>query len=170
MIEKLEIKIDDDLYHSNIKEIINKINEIIDVLNKSFITDEPDTLYGKTVTVDEMLNGSTVLTDITCDTLVPLDNEHTLNNKVAVEHEITLDDLNIRVSEVFDNILADVEQNPLTNKKCPHCGASFYTEMYSTSTALYCPPIYKDGVNINPDRNTATRHCKCMNCNKEFTI
>lgn len=53
---------------------------------------------------------------------------------------------------------------------CPHCGESYYMENYSTCTAVYYPPIYKDGVNINPDRNTTTTHCTCMNCGKEFSF
>ena len=53
---------------------------------------------------------------------------------------------------------------------CPHCGESYYMENYSTSTCMYYPPIYKDGVNINPDRNTTTVHCTCMNCGKEFSF
>jgi hypothetical protein len=40
---------------------------------------------------------------------------------------------------------------------------------YSTTTAMYYPPIYKDGVNINPNRNITTHTCQCMACNKEFT-
>lgn len=51
---------------------------------------------------------------------------------------------------------------------CPHCGKSFYEELYSTRTALYYPPIYKDGVNINPDRNKTTTSCHCLNCGKDF--
>ena len=53
---------------------------------------------------------------------------------------------------------------------CPHCGESYYMENYSTSTCVYYPPIYKDGVNINPDRNAHTTHCTCMNCGKEFSF
>ena len=56
------------------------------------------------------------------------------------------------------------------NAKCPHCGESYYTELYSTSTAVYYPPIYKDGVNINPDMNKSTTHYECLNCQKEFDI
>ena len=56
------------------------------------------------------------------------------------------------------------------NHTCPHCGASYYMENYSTTTAMYYPPIYKDGVNINPDRNKTTTHCTCMNCGKEFSF
>lgn len=53
--------------------------------------------------------------------------------------------------------------------RCPHCNESYYQEKYSTCTAMYFPPIYKDGVNINPDRNTTTTHCTCMNCGKDFS-
>lgn len=54
--------------------------------------------------------------------------------------------------------------------KCPHCGESYYRENHSCVTAVHYPPIYKDGVNINPDRNTSTTYCTCMNCGKDFTI
>lgn len=53
---------------------------------------------------------------------------------------------------------------------CPHCGESYYMENYSTRTAAYYPPIYKDGVNINPDRNITTVHCTCMNCKNDFSF
>lgn len=52
---------------------------------------------------------------------------------------------------------------------CPHCGESYYMALHSSCTAAYYPPIYKDGVNINPDRNTTTTECKCMNCGKYFS-
>lgn len=58
----------------------------------------------------------------------------------------------------------------LHSAKCPHCGDSYYRENYSHTTAVYYPPIYKNGVNINPDRNTSTTYCTCMNCGKDFTI
>lgn len=53
--------------------------------------------------------------------------------------------------------------------KCPICGASYYMERYSVSTAMYYPPVYKDGVNINPDRNITTTVCQCINCNNTFS-
>ena len=53
--------------------------------------------------------------------------------------------------------------------RCPHCGESYYMEKHSERTAVYYPPIYKDGVNINPDRNTTTTHCTCMNCGRNFS-
>lgn len=56
------------------------------------------------------------------------------------------------------------------NHLCPHCGESYYMENYSTTTCVYYPPIYKDGININPDKNTTTVHCTCMNCGKDFSF
>ena len=55
------------------------------------------------------------------------------------------------------------------NVRCPHCGESYYKELYSTRTSVYYPPIYKDGVNINHDRNTTTTNCHCLNCGKDFS-
>ena len=87
--------------------------------------------------------------------------------------ECTFDTL----SSVYDSHISDAcIDNALHsvsirgNAKCPHCGESYYTELYSESTAIYYPPIYKDGVNINPDMNKTTTHCECLNCHKEFTI
>lgn len=57
-----------------------------------------------------------------------------------------------------------------SGNKCHHCGESYYMEKYSTCTAMYCPPIYKNGVNVNPDRNITTTYCECINCGKEFVI
>lgn len=51
---------------------------------------------------------------------------------------------------------------------CPNCGKSHYVQHYSTCTAMYFPPIYKDGVNQNPDGNTTTTYCTCCSCNHNF--
>ena len=110
----------------DISELPEKINEIIDVLNKSFITNEPDTA------------------------IIPF-----------VTGLCTSDDL---ISNVESSV------SITGNAKCPRCGESYYEEMWSTSTAVYYPPIYKDGVNINPDRNKTTTHCRCLNCNTDFDI
>jgi len=53
--------------------------------------------------------------------------------------------------------------------KCPNCGKSYYQIKYSTVTAVYYPPIYKDGININPDKNSETVYCDCLNCNYTFS-
>jgi len=52
---------------------------------------------------------------------------------------------------------------------CPKCGASYYQEAYSTCTTMYYPPIWKDGININPDRNITTTVCHCLNCGQIFS-
>ena len=54
--------------------------------------------------------------------------------------------------------------------KCPHCGASHYQEGPSTRTAVYYPPIWKDGVNTNPDMNTTTTEAHCCECHYDFVI
>lgn len=54
--------------------------------------------------------------------------------------------------------------------KCPYCGASKYAEKHSFSTMCYYPPIYENGVNINPDKNKTTTVCRCLECGKEFTV
>ena len=53
--------------------------------------------------------------------------------------------------------------------RCPKCGESYYMVNYSTRTAAYYPPIFKDGVNVNPDGNIETTVCYCLNCHHEFT-
>ena len=58
----------------------------------------------------------------------------------------------------------------LHSAKCPHCGKSYYTENYTTTTCMYFPPIYRNGVNINSDRNKSTTHCTCMSCGKKNLI
>lgn len=54
--------------------------------------------------------------------------------------------------------------------KCPHCGASHYSEGPSMRTAVYYPPVWKNGVNINPDRNVTTTEAHCYECNYDFII
>lgn len=53
---------------------------------------------------------------------------------------------------------------------CPNCKKSYYEELYSTCTAMYWTPIYKDGVLINENPNITTVHCRCVNCGKEFSF
>lgn len=53
--------------------------------------------------------------------------------------------------------------------KCPKCNISKYMKKYTTRTAMYFPPIYENGVNINPDKNISTTVCLCLNCNEIFS-
>lgn len=65
------------------------------------------------------------------------------------------------------NLIIKENKEPV---KCPNCGDSYYMELYSCTTALYYPPVYKNGVNINPDRNKSMTHCRCCSCGTEFNI
>lgn len=154
---KIEKLVRDFAGRYDLEEVPDKINEIIEVLNKSFITDEPDIFYGKTLSVDEIINGSIVLTDITCDRLTPYPNEHIIDSS----------SLTIK-GHIFDDMCAKTEPNPWMDKKCPHCGESYYSPGVSYTTAVYYTPIYKDGVNINPDRNKCTSTYHCHACGKDW--
>ena len=127
MIEKL--------YTSDFLEMVNKINEIIDFLNNTYLMDVAD---GKFVSATGDVVPSDFITGVSTT-------------------DCCIDNM-VHGTSIKGNI------------KCPHCGESYYTELYGTSTALYCPPIYKDGVNINPDTNTSSTRCRCLNCHKEFDI
>lgn len=56
-----------------------------------------------------------------------------------------------------------------TYPQCPYCGESYYAENYSTTTAMYWAPIYRNGVLINENPNTTTTYCTCCNCGKSFS-
>ena len=58
----------------------------------------------------------------------------------------------------------------ISDIKCNKCGASYFIELYNTTTAVYYPPIYKNGVNINPDKNITTTVCRCCECNNIFSF
>ena len=139
----------------NFEEVPAKINEIIELLNNSFITREHDE----------------AIVDITCDTIVPKSNEHTLNNKVCKESENLSDSFNINTpaieaicDTVEDNLINKIKSNPWSDKKCPNCGASYFSVGPSYTTAVYYPPIYKDGVNINPGKNRTITKYFCYSC------
>lgn len=53
---------------------------------------------------------------------------------------------------------------------CPNCGKSHYSQGYSTCTAVYYPPIWKDGINVNPDMNITTTYAHCCECHYDFII
>ena len=55
------------------------------------------------------------------------------------------------------------------NIRCPNCDASYYIEHFATTTTMYYPPVYKDGVNVNPDGNITTITCTCNACGHDFT-
>lgn len=66
--------------------------------------------------------------------------------------------------------MSDIVISSFANRICPYYGESYYSVNYTTSTAVYYPPVYKDGVNINPDRNAITTHYTCLACGKDFSL
>lgn len=123
-------------------QTVRKVNEIIDLLNNSFLTQEHD---------EAVVDVADSLTNISCDRPTPLPNETTC--------ELTVDHLPNMVEgarSIYDNI------------KCPKCGAKYFEVGPSSCTAVYYPTIIKDGVNINPDRNTCTTTYTCCECGHEW--
>ena len=54
-------------------------------------------------------------------------------------------------------------------KYCPECKKSHYSVGNSSRTLMYFQPIYKDGANINPDRNVSTTEYHCEECGHNWT-
>lgn len=52
---------------------------------------------------------------------------------------------------------------------CPHCGKSYYKELYTEVTCMGWAPVYKYGVLMNDNPNTKTVECQCLECGKMFT-
>lgn len=126
----------------DLAELPDKINEIIDLLNNSFITQDSDTAYRK---VTDSLQTER-LTTITSDRLTPFTNETTC--QLNVDHLMNM----VKGPGIYDNI------------KCPKCGAKYFEVGASYCTAVYYPTIIKDGVNINPDRNKSITTYTCCEC------
>ncbi len=53
---------------------------------------------------------------------------------------------------------------------CPNCGQSHYTDSAIETTAVHYPPIIKDGVNVNPDRNRRRFTRTCIACGTTATV
>ncbi len=55
--------------------------------------------------------------------------------------------------------------------QCPYCEKpTRRTGGVSTITCAYYPPIYdENGINTNPDRNTATSDWKCLECEQIYS-
>ena len=119
-------------------EVPEKINEIIELLNNSFLTQEHN---------EAILDVTNLLPTISCDRLVPLPNETTC--ELSVDHQLNIVE---GAGSIYDNI------------KCPKCGAKYFEVGATVSTCVYYPTIIKDGVNINPDRNKSVTTYTCCEC------
>ena len=47
-------------------------------------------------------------------------------------------------------------------------GESMFTEEAGSTTAAYYEPVYKDGINMNPDSNTSTSTVTCITCGQRW--
>jgi len=54
--------------------------------------------------------------------------------------------------------------------KCPKCKKNYFRDGVQTTTLMYFPPIFRDSVNINPDRNTISFVRDCLACGSSFSI
>ena len=122
----------------DLADVPDKINEIIELLNHSFITQDSDTICASV---------TDSLATISCDRLTPLPNETTC--------ELTVDHL-LNMVEGSKGIYDDI--------KCPKCGAKYFEVGPSYRTLVNYPTIIKDGVNINPDRNRSITSYLCCEC------
>lgn len=149
MIEKIDKN--DRIHGLSTYTIIDKINEIIDFLNSTYLMDVADGILGRTT-----------ISSYDCVEQCPPDTIPSVfvTGLSVIDDNVLHDDIDTIRSRTA--IASDA--------KCPHCGVSYYTIKSSESTCMYFAPVMKDGVNINPDRNIHTTHCECLNCHKEFDI
>ena len=119
-------------------EVPEKINEIIKLLNNSFLTQEPN---------QDILDVTASLATISCDRLTPLTNETTC--ELDVDHLMNMVEGGIGI---YDDI------------KCPKCGVKYFEVGSSYCTAVNYPVIIKDGININPDHNKSVTTYTCCEC------
>lgn len=125
----------------DLAELPEKINEVINVLNSSFITLDPDT----SVNVLDSLATVSSISSIQCDRLTPLSNE-------TIDIQAHYDNCVFEPKGLYDDIM------------CPKCHKKHFTVGESTCTMVNYPIIIKDGVNINPDHNTHTTKYTCCEC------
>lgn len=118
-----------------LSEISEKINEIIELLNNSFLTLEHD---------EAILD---VTNNFSCDTLTTLTNETTC--ETTVDHLLNMVEGS---HSIYDNI------------KCPKCGAKYFEVGSSYCTLVNYPTIIKDGISINSDHNKSVTTYTCREC------
>lgn len=133
-IKKLEKK--NGMY--DLAEVPDKINEIIELLNNSFLTQEHD---------EAILDITDSLATISCDRITPFTNETTC--ELNVDHLMNMVE---GAGGIYNNI------------KCPKCGAKYFEVGSSYCTLVNYPTIIKDGVNINPNRNKSVTTYTCCEC------
>jgi hypothetical protein len=55
---------------------------------------------------------------------------------------------------------------------CPNngIGCVLRQEGASCTTLAYYPPVYENGININPDKNITYSEMRCNTCGKTFSV
>ena len=54
--------------------------------------------------------------------------------------------------------------------RCPECKKNHFRDSVATTTLLFYQKIFKDGVNINPDKNAISFVRDCLECGTSFAI
>lgn len=72
------------------------------------------------------------------------------------------------------NTIKQISENIKDNKdiilKCPNCNSlGPLSQGASMTTTVYYPPVWENGVNINPDGNTTTTEFTCEKCGCKFS-
>lgn len=147
MIEKIDKN--DKIHGLSTHTIIDKINEIIDFLNDTYLMKVKD---GQSIILDDNIDYTRIVGSCT-------------DTSIFVTGLSTGDDTTHYDIDSINNCTTIT-----STVKCPHCGESYYTIEGGESTCVNYPPIMKDGININPDRNIHTTHCRCLNCQTKFDI
>lgn len=84
--------------------------------------------------------------------LIDILNKQELNKDLSLNYQQSLNDS--LTEGLYDKI------------KCPYCGESYFGVGPTFTTAVYYPPIYKNGVNINPDQNKSITKYECLKCGR----
>ena len=83
----------------------------------------------------------------------------------GVKHPFVIEDINHDCTEYDYKAKSD----EIEVVRCPYCGDSYYQELYSTTTCVYSPAIYKNGELISKGANKSRKVCRCLSCGKEFS-
>ena len=122
-----------------VMDVIEKVNEIIDFLNNSYITLEKNEVL-------ECLDNC-------------ISSVGSISDSISIEKASVLGP-----SDALVISSGHIVANDINSVKCPNCGDSYYKIGESLSTCVYYQPVYKNGVNINPDRNKSTTKYECCSC------
>lgn len=84
---------------------------------------------------------------------------------IGVKEPFVITDIDCDCTEYVDR----AKSNKIEVVRCPNCNESYYQELYSTTTCVYSPNIYKNGELISKSSNTTRTVCRCLNCLNEFS-